>query len=78
SVLVGAGVTAVLLIFIVVVPRFAALFQSARVEIPMLSKIVLTIGLFTRDNLLELGLGFGLFVVTVLMLSRRPAVRAAA
>lgn len=78
SVLVGAGVTAVLFIFIVVVPRFAAMFQSARVEIPLLSKIVLTIGLFTRDHLLELGLGFGLFVVVVLMLSRRPAVRAAA
>lgn len=48
SVLVGAGVAAVMVIFIAVVPRFATLISSGRAEVPALSRWVIETGMFLQ------------------------------
>ena len=56
AVLVSAGVLAVLVIFIGVVPRFASLLKSSRADMPALSRAVIESGLFVKQNLLVFGL----------------------
>jgi len=57
SILVVSGLSATLLVFIVVVPKFANMLKSSKAEIPALSVWVLKIGLFVKENLFWLGLG---------------------
>lgn len=72
SILVFSGIAATLLIFIVVVPKFAGLLKNSRAQIPDISVWVLTAGLFVKENLLWVGLAsLGLVLGTVLMLSNR-------
>ncbi len=56
SILVLSGISATLLIFIVVVPKFAGLLKNTRAQIPDISVWVLTLGLFVKENLLWVGL----------------------
>jgi general secretion pathway protein F len=49
-ILVGSGIAAVLLIFVFVVPRFLPLIERSD-SLPLLSKIVLTSGIWFNDNL---------------------------
>lgn len=53
-ILVISGVIATLVVFIVVVPRFANLLRTGRAELPFLSVWVLKAGLFTQAHLAEL------------------------
>src|SRR5262249_29639655 len=46
TILVGAGFTAVLFIFIVVVPRFSAMLANAKGPLPWISAVVLKTGMF--------------------------------
>ena len=70
SVLILAGVVAVLIIFIGVVPRFASLLKSSRADVPALSRWVIESGLFVKDNLLAFGLGAaGLALLVAFVLS---------
>ena len=57
SILVTSGLLATLLVFVVVVPKFANMLKSSRAEIPALSVVVLKIGMFVKENLFWLGLG---------------------
>lgn len=75
SVLVTAGVSAVLFIFIVVVPRFASMFKTARVQVPLMSEIVMSIGLYTRAHLPEIAGVVALTVFGAMAAWRRPAIR---
>lgn len=56
SVLVVSGIAATLLIFIVVVPKFASILRTSRAHVPELSRWVLSAGLFVKENLLWVGL----------------------
>ena len=56
SILVLSGIAATLLIFIVVVPKFANILKNSRAEVPQLSVWVLTAGMFVKENLLWVGL----------------------
>ena len=69
SILVVSGLSATLLVFIVVVPKFANMLKSSKAEIPALSVWVLKIGLFVKENLFWLGLGAagGAFAVAWLL-----------
>ncbi len=74
AILVVAGVTAVLLVFVFVVPQFSNLLEDAE-ELPLLAELVLRTGVWFNANT-------GLFVGTVAaaavlgtVLLRRPAVR---
>jgi general secretion pathway protein F len=75
SVLVASGIGATLLIFILVVPKFANMLKSSRGNLPEISVWVLKSGLFVKENLLWFGLGSaGLLMGGALLLSM-PAVR---
>jgi general secretion pathway protein F len=52
AVLVGFGFLTVVFIFLVVVPRFAAIFQNKFEQLPMLSYLVIAAGMWFRDHLL--------------------------
>jgi general secretion pathway protein F len=56
SVLVFSGLMATLLIFIVVVPRFAGMLTNTKADLPALSVVVLQTGLFVKAHLLAVGL----------------------
>lgn len=72
SILVFSGIAATLLIFIVVVPKFAGLLKSNRAQIPDISVWVLTAGLFVKENLLWVGLGtLGVVLTTILLLANQ-------
>lgn len=76
GVLVASGIGATLLIFILVVPKFANMLKSSKANLPDISVWVLKSGLFVKQNLLWFGLGAaGLFMGAALLLSM-PAVRA--
>ena len=50
SILIFAGITAVLFIFIVVVPRFSAMLANAKKPLPLVSAIVLKTGMFLANH----------------------------
>jgi len=64
TILVGAGFTAVLFIFIVVVPRFSAMLANSKKPLPWISSVVLKTGMFFSTNKLTIlgllcAIGFG-------------------
>jgi general secretion pathway protein F len=76
AVLVSAGVLAVMVIFVGVVPRFASLLKSSRADVPALSRWVIESGLFFKQHLLAFGLGGAVVVLVGAMLLANPGVRA--
>jgi len=54
SILIVAGVTAVLFIFIIVVPRFSAMVANAKEPLPWISAVVIKTGMFLSANKLML------------------------
>lgn len=54
SILIVAGITAVLFIFIVVVPRFEAMVANAKEPLPWISAVVINTGVFLNSNKLML------------------------
>ncbi|MDO8890545.1 MAG: type II secretion system F family protein [Sulfurimicrobium sp.] len=75
SILVFSGIAATLLIFIVVVPKFANLLKSNRAQIPDISVWVLTTGLFVKENLLWVGLGTVAAVLAIVSIVANPVLR---
>lgn len=78
SVLIGAGVAAVLVIFIAVVPRFATLISSGRAEVPALSRWVIEMGMFLQGHLLGSALVLLALAIGVALVARVVGVRQAA
>ena len=76
AILVISGLTATLLVFLVVVPRFSNLLRNTSNEIPELSVWVLTAGMFTKEHLGELALASGVLLIALLALLSNPAMRA--
>jgi general secretion pathway protein F len=69
--LVGFGFLAVLFIFIVVVPRFAAMFQGRLDKLPLLSYLVIAFGMWFRQHLIPaLGVIVGTGILAVYGLAR--------
>jgi len=54
AILISAGITAVLFIFIVVVPRFSTMVANAKEPLPWISAVVINTGMFLNDNKLLL------------------------
>lgn len=75
SILVFSGIAATLLIFIVVVPKFASILKSSRAQIPDISVWVLTAGLFVKENLLMVGLGAAAAVLAIVSMVSNSAMR---
>jgi general secretion pathway protein F len=76
SILVFSGIAATLLIFIVVVPKFAGLLKNSRAQIPDISVWVLTAGMFVKENLLWVGLGALAVVLAAVAMLANPVLRA--
>ncbi|OIR06767.1 putative type II secretion system protein F [mine drainage metagenome] len=75
AILVFSGIAATLLIFIVVVPKFASILKNSRAQIPEISVWVLSAGMFVKENLLWVGLGAAAVVLTVVSLVANAQVR---
>lgn len=75
SILVISGIAATLMMFIVVVPKFASILKNSRADIPALSVWVLQTGLFVKNNLLMVGLGLLAAVAVIAYGLGKPEVR---
>lgn len=75
SVLVVAGVLAVLIIFLGVIPKFAPLLKSSRGNVPEFSMWIIESAVFFKANLLAIGLVAGAIVATLVVLLSRSVVR---
>jgi general secretion pathway protein F len=77
AVLVGSGIVAVLVMFIFVVPRFAAILDNPKADLPWISKLVLGAGAWVTQHQVWM-LGTMAAVVTAIVFAiRLPQVRAA-
>lgn len=64
AVLVGLSITMLFVMGVFVVPRFTIFYDAMDLELPLLTRIVVGVSVFTRDNLLLIGVG--LLVASVL------------
>lgn len=78
SVLVVAGIGAVLVVFVGVVPRFAAVLKSSRGGVPEFSRVVIESGIFLQANLHWIGLGTAALLASALAVLATSAGREAA
>jgi len=74
-VLVGSGIVATLVMFIFVVPRFAAILDNPKADLPLMSKLVLGAGLWLTQHQLIVGAALGAFVAVCIWAARRQDVR---
>jgi len=73
SILIISGISAILLIFIVVVPRFASILKNkAAADMPFLAKAVLNSGMFLNNHV-EWVIGIIVIIVTLLILIFKQA-----
>lgn len=75
AVLVFSGIAATLLIFIVVVPKFAGMLKNSRAQIPELSVWVLKAGLFVKEHLLWIGLSAVAVTFALISALANPVIR---
>ena len=74
SFLIVFGLAAILFVFVFVVPRFSSLLKS-ETELPWLSEIVLSVGLFVANNSFAVGLTLLSFIGALFLAWRRPGTR---
>jgi general secretion pathway protein F len=75
SVLVVAGIFAVLIIFVGVIPRFAGLLKGSRAQIPEFSRTIIELGVFLQQHLLGLAWCLALVVALVYWCLHQPILR---
>lgn len=75
AILILAGLSAVIFIFLVVVPRFSAMVASSTEPLPLLSQIVLSTGMALSENRLLVFTTIGLLSFLGVWLFRIPAVK---
>ena len=78
AILVVSGITATLLVFIVVVPKFANLLKGNTAHVPLLSRWVIGTGMFVQANLLWVGVIVLAVVMGIIALLRNPVIRGSA
>ncbi len=75
-ILISSGILAVLIIFIVVVPRFSSMLRNRNAaDIPWLAKAVLNTGMFLNNNLLLISGGLVFFIAVLIYLLQQPTFR---
>lgn len=75
SILILTGITAIGFIFTFVVPRFAGLLTGRKVDLPWLSSLVLTTGMFVNTHWVAFLLGLVALVAGSVVLAGMPAAR---
>jgi general secretion pathway protein F len=76
AVLIGSGLLAVLVMFVFVVPRFAAILDNPKADLPWMSKVVLGAGAWVTQHQIWVFLGLAALVLGALFLLRLPQARA--
>ena len=74
SFLIVFGLAAILFVFVFVVPRFSSLLKNGA-ELPWLSEIVLSVGLFVANNSYAVGLFIFSLIGALILVWRRPGFR---
>jgi general secretion pathway protein F len=74
--LIVMGTVATLFIFLFVVPRFAGMMKGRLQLLPPFSRAIFHFGMFLHDNLLSVAGLVLLFAAAIVVLLRRPAIRA--
>lgn len=77
-VLVGSGILATLVMFVFVIPRFAAILDNPKADLPALSKLVLGAGLWLTTHQVLVGAVIGTLAVAIAWAARRQSSRDAA
>jgi general secretion pathway protein F len=77
AVLVASGVIAVLVMFIFVVPRFAAILDNPKADLPWMSRLVLSGGSWITQHQVAVFLTLAAVLVAAVFAMRQPEVRAA-
>jgi general secretion pathway protein F len=73
TILVVSGIIAVLLIFTLVVPKFASILKNKNPDdIPFLAKAVLNTGMFLNNHFYEIAMGLGLLLIFIVYLFQNP------
>ena len=75
TILIISGISAVMIIFVVVVPKFTKLLSKAKGEIPFLAKAVLETGQFVNSHLAVIGAVIAAVIVLVTVGMSRPEIR---
>ncbi len=75
SILILTGVVAIGFIFSFVVPRFAGLLTGRKVDLPWLSSVVLSTGMFVNTHWLAFLLGLVALIAALVVLAGIPAAR---
>ncbi len=78
AVLVGSGLVAVLVMFVFVVPRFAAILDNPKADLPWISKLVLGAGSWVTQHQVWVFLVLAVVVTGAVLASRLPQTRVAA
>lgn len=78
AVLIGSGVLATLVMFVFVVPRFAAVLDNPKADLPWVSQLVLGLGLWLTQHQVTVGAVVALLIVAMVWAARRADVRQAA
>lgn len=76
AILVFSGVAATLLVFIVVVPKFAGLLKGNTANVPWISQWVIGTGMFVQSHLLWVGMATLMLVMGAVYAMRSPSMRA--
>lgn len=74
-ILIVSGIAAVMLIFVLVVPKFAAMLTKTKAAVPLLSQWVLGLGMFVNQHLEVFMLGGVTLAIVAATLAVRPATR---
>jgi general secretion pathway protein F len=76
AILVIAGLAAILIVFVGVVPRSAGLLSNSRANVPEISRWIIELGLFAREHLLWIGMGTAAVAMAVMVVLGRADTRA--
>jgi type II secretory pathway component PulF len=77
-VLIGSGILATLVMFVFVVPRFAAVLDNPKADLPWASKMVLGLGLWLTQHQVTVGIVVGVVLLLAVWAARQAGVRQAA
>jgi general secretion pathway protein F len=75
TILIVSGIGAVLMIFIIVVPRFAGILNNRGADVPFLARAVLNSGMFLNHHWQMLLIGAGVLAVFLTYLFTQPKMR---
>lgn len=78
AILVSTGLSAVLFIFLVVVPRFSAMLASSKEPLPFISEVVLSTGMFLSGNSTLVFIFLAMTVITLIWLFKQQSTKDAA